>query len=177
MAKILVFAGSNSSASINYELVKYTASIIENHDIQLLNMANYPFALYSEDIEKKEGYSNSLVELKNDIQNADGIILAVNEHNGNPSAYFKNILDWLSRLERKFMSETKVLLMSTSPGKRGGIGALEIVNTMLPRFGAEIVTTFSLPSFHDNFSPSKGISDTELSDIYEKALEAFLNSL
>ena len=54
MAKILAFAGSNSSTSINYQLVKYTASLIENHEIQLMNMSNYPFPMYSEDAEKKE---------------------------------------------------------------------------------------------------------------------------
>ena len=96
MAAILAFAGSNSSTSINFRLVKLTASLVQDHEVQVLNMANYPFPMFSEDVEKQEGYSNSLVELKHDIQNADGLILSVNEHNGNPSAYFKNVLYSLS---------------------------------------------------------------------------------
>ena len=176
MAAILAFAGSNSSTSINYKLVQHTASLMEGHDIRLLNMAGYPFPMYSEDDEKEKGYSNSLVELKNDIKRANAIILSVNEHNGNPSAYFKNLLDWLSRLERKFLEDTKVLLMATSPGKRGAIGALEAINNMLPRFGAEIVATFSLPSFHENFD-GKTIVDQELRENHEAALAAFLESL
>jgi NAD(P)H-dependent FMN reductase len=119
MANILAFAGSNSSTSINYQLVKHTVSLMENHQIQLINMAKLPFPMYSEDYEKKNGYSNSLVELKNDIGNADGIVLSVSEHNSNPSAFFKNVLDWLSRIDRNFLENTKVLLMSTSPGKGG----------------------------------------------------------
>ena len=177
MAKILAFAGSNSSTSINYKLVKYTAGLIENHQIQLVDMANYPFSMYSEDLERKEGFSNSLVELKNDIQKAEGIIISVNEHNGNPSAYFKNVLDWLSRLERKFMLDSKVLLLSTSPGKRGGLGALEVVNSLLPRFGADVVATFSFPSFHDNMNIEEGILDNDLSKAHEEVLQTFLNSL
>jgi len=177
MATILAFAGSNSSTSINFKLVKHTVSLIEDHKVQLLNMANYPFPMYSEDVEKKKGYSNSLVELKNDIQSADGLIISVNEHNSNPSAYFKNLIDWLSRLERNFLEDTKILLMSTSGGKRGGIGSLEVTEKLLPRFGAEIILTFSLPSFNDNFDSKEGISNNDLADAHKKALKQFLDAL
>lgn len=176
MAAILALAGSNSSTSVNYKLVQHTVSLIEGHQIQLLDMTRYPFPMYSEDDEKQNGYSNSLVELKNDIQRSGGVIISVNEHNSNPSAYFKNVLDWLSRLERKFLLDTKVLLMSTSPGKRGGVGALGVVGQLLPRFGGEIVATFSLPSFHDNFG-ADGILDDELKMEHAKALNTFLESL
>lgn len=177
MAKILAFAGSNSSTSINYQLVKHTTSLVENHEIRLLNMVNYPFPMYSPDLEKKEGYSNSLVELKNDIQKSDALFISVNEHNGMPSAYFKNVLDWLSRLERKFLLNKKVLLMSTSPGQRGGIGALEMIEAVLPRFGGEVVATFSLPSFTANFDPGKGITNSGHEQSHRKALETFLAAL
>ena len=93
MAKILAFAGSNSSQSINYKLVQFTVSGLDNHEVQLLNLANFPFPMYSEDYERDNGYSNSLIELKNDIADADGIIISVNEHNSNPSAYFKNLIE------------------------------------------------------------------------------------
>lgn len=177
MATILAFAGSNSSTSINFQLVKHTVSLIEDHKVQMLNMANYPFPMYSEDVEKKKGFSNSLVELKNDIQNADGLIISVNEHNSNPSAYFKNLLDWLSRLERKFLEDTIILLMSTSPGGRGGIGALEVTEKLLPRFGAQIITTFSLPSFHANLDSKEGITENDLADAHKKAINQFLDAI
>ncbi|KAB5491845.1 NADPH-dependent FMN reductase [Flagellimonas hadalis] len=176
MASILALAGSNSSTSINFKLVQLTTSLVEGHDLRLLNMTRYPFPMFSEDDEKRKGYSNALVELKEDIRNADGLILSVNEHNGNPSAYFKNVLDWLSRLDRKFLEGTKVLLMSTSGGKRGGMGSLGVIQNMLPRFGAEIIATFSLPSFHDNFSED-GILDESLKAEHQKALQTFLSSL
>ncbi len=177
MAKILAFAGSNSSTSINYKLVKYTVSLIEEHQIQKVNMAKLPFPMYSSDYEKKHGYSNSLVELKGDIEKADGVILSVNEHNSNPSAFFKNVLDWLSRVDRNFLNDTKVLLMATSPGKGGAKHALEVINQMLPRFGAEIIVTFSLPSFSENFDEDKGILDSELAAMHTSAIQNFLASL
>ena len=177
MAKILAFAGSNSSTSINFQLVKHTVSLVTGHSVQLLQMSKYPFPMFSEDLEKKEGYSNSLIELKNDIQKSDALILSVNEHNGNPSAYFKNLLDWLSRVERKFVADKKVLLMATSKGKRGGLGALEVTEALLPRFGAEIVASFSLPSFGDNFEEGSGITDPALANAHHDALDRFLEVL
>ncbi|MGB5273571.1 MAG: NAD(P)H-dependent oxidoreductase [Flavobacteriaceae bacterium] len=177
MAAILAFAGSNSSTSINYKLVKYTTSLIDRQEVQLINMHYLPFPMYSEDHEREHGFTNSLVELRDDILKSDGLIISVNEHNSNPSAFFKNLIDWLSRLERKFLQDKKIMLMATSKGKRGAIGSLEVVKNMLTRFGAEIVITFSLPSFGDNFEESKGILDTGLALEHEKALKLFLENL
>lgn len=177
MAQILAFAGSNSSTSINYKLVRYTVSLIDGHDIQVLNMANYPFPMFSVDLEAQEGYSNALIELKNDIQRADGLVLSVNEHNSYPSAYFKNLLDWLSRVERKFLLDTHVLLMSTSPGRRGGIGSLEASQAMVERFGGTIAETFSLPSFNENFDAEKGIVEDQLAAQHKQAVQTFLSML
>ncbi|MFC4096622.1 NADPH-dependent FMN reductase [Euzebyella saccharophila] len=177
MAKILAFAGSNSSRSINYKLVKHTVEDIKDHDVQLLNLANFPFPMYSEDFEKENGYSNSMIELKDDISAADGLIISVNEHNGNPSAYFKNLLDWLSRLERNFMQDKPVLLMSTASGKRGGIGAIAVIQNLLPRFGAEVVSTFTLPLFKENLGDGKKILDSDLAQKHKEALESFLGKL
>ncbi|PKB00434.1 NAD(P)H-dependent FMN reductase [Flavobacteriaceae bacterium MAR_2009_75] len=177
MAKILAFAGSNSSKSINYELVKFTVSTIEDHKVEVLNMANFPFPMYSEDHESENGYSNSMIELKNDISEADGVIISVNEHNSNPSAYFKNLLDWLSRLERNFLQDKPVLLMSTSKGKRGAAGAIEVVKNLLPRFGAEVVGTFSLPNFLDNLGSGQSIVDADLAQAHSTAVQNFLSRI
>ncbi|MEM9142451.1 MAG: NAD(P)H-dependent oxidoreductase [Bacteroidota bacterium] len=177
MTTVLAFAGSNSSSSINYQLVKYTTSLIREHKIQLLNMAHLPFPMYSYDHEKEKGFSNSLVELKDDMQKAVGLVISVNEHNSNPSAFFKNLIDWLSRLDRKFLLDKVILLMSTSGGKRGGISALEIVGKTLPRFGAKEIISFSLPSFQENFSSAEGITDNALAAEHQEKLREFLSKI
>ncbi|MEY8021693.1 NADPH-dependent FMN reductase [Muriicola sp. SD30] len=177
MSKILAFAGSNSSTSINFQLVKHTISLIEGHNIQVMNMALYDLPMFSEDHEKEFGYTNSLAELRDDIRNCDGLLLSVNEHNNNPSAYFKNLIDWLSRLERNFLENTKIFLMSTSPGRRGASSSLAKTEDMLPRFGGEIIATFSLPSFNHTFSSGDGITDSEKAKEHKQALGKWLNSL
>lgn len=172
MASILAFAGSNSSNSINFKLVKYTSSLL-NHEVELVNMANRTFPMYGEDREKQLGYPDAINELKAKIDKADALLISVNEHNSGVSAYFKNVLDWLSRVDRSYLENKKVMLLSTSPGKRGGISALEYVQGALPRVGAQVTSSFTLPMFHSSFNEDLGITDTELSKGFNIALEKF----
>jgi len=173
----MAFAGSNASTSINFQLISHTTSLIDTHEIQLLNMANYTFPMYSSDREEKDGFPDLLITFKGDIEQSDGLIIGVNEHNGGASAYFKNLLDWLSRLDRRFLQEKKIILLATSPGKGGGARALEAVATMLPHFGGTVMNTFSLPSFASNFTAENGIIDAELAAAHKKVLQQFLDQI
>ena len=152
MKKILAFAGSNSSTSINQKLIDFAASKISGHEIQHIKLTDYNLPLFGVDIEKNRGYSVELSLLRNEIMDADALMISVNEHNGAVSAFFKNVIDWLSRIEYKFLADKKILLMSTSPGKRGAASALEYTKGIIPRFGGEVVESFSFPSFEENFS-------------------------
>lgn len=160
MKNILAIAGSNSSTSINQKLVEYVAKEIVDHKIKVLKLANYSMPIYSEDEEKENGFPGMTLGLKQEISEAEALIISVNEHNGSWSAFFKNIIDWLSRLDRNFLEGKKILLMSTSPGQRGGLSSLEFAKNVLPRFGGEIIESFSFPSFHANFS----IENNEVTD-------------
>jgi len=151
MKNILAFSSSNSSTSINQKLVTYAASQLKEVEAKVLDLRNYEMPIYSEDLEK-EGFPDNTKKLQQEIAGVDGLIISMNEHNGSFSAFFKNSLDWLSRFDRKFLENKKVLLMSTSPGKRGGLTVLEFAGSLFPRFGAEVVSSFSLPQFYDTFS-------------------------
>ncbi|WP_378187247.1 NADPH-dependent FMN reductase [Aquimarina sp. W85] len=152
MARILAFAGSNSTKSINHQLITYVVKEFIEHQVRVLTLNTYSLAIYSEDLERNEGFPGMALALHQDIADADALVIAVGEHNGGWSAFFKNIIDWLSRIDRNFLAGKKILLMSTSPGQRGAIGALEQAKNVLPRFGAEILESFSVPSFYENFS-------------------------
>lgn len=152
MKKILVFAGSNKSSSINHQLVVFAASQVVGHHVEVIKLTDYPLPLFGEDIEKAEGYSVNLRMLLNKIKEADALIISVNEHNRMISSFFKNILDWLSRLELRFFDGKKILLMSTSDGRKGAAAALEYAKFIVPRYGGIVVESFSIPSFYENFS-------------------------
>ena len=151
MKKILVFSGSNRSVSINNKLANYVASQIVGHNIEIIKLSDYVLPLFNEDIEQERGFPIDLKMLYNKIADADALVISVSEHNGTVSAFFKNTLDWLSRIDRKFLAGKQILLMSTSNGKRGAAGALEYSKYILPKFGATIVESFSFPFFAENF--------------------------
>jgi NAD(P)H-dependent FMN reductase len=149
--KILAFAGSNSSRSINQMLLDFVVENLVEHKVDMIKLTDYPLPLFGEDLEREEGYSLQVQMLRNAIAAYDALIIAVNEHNGGPSAFFKNTLDWLSRFDRNFLEGKKILLMSTSRGRGGASLSLEYTKMVLPRFGAEVVESFSVASFNHVF--------------------------
>ncbi|WP_081209813.1 NADPH-dependent FMN reductase [Salegentibacter sediminis] len=184
MKKILAFTGSNSSRSINLQLLNHITGRIQGHEIKTIHLTDYELPIYSADIELERGIPVNASIIKNQISQHEGLVITVNEHNRNISAFFKNILDWLSRLDRNFLAGKKILLMSTSPGARGGAAALEYCKTIFPRFGGQVVQSFSFPSFRDNFQDGKilnevlelGIEDV-LTNFSQDVEEASENSI
>ena len=97
--KIIGFAASNSSSSINHQLVSYALKLVDNSEV--IKLTDYIIPIYSEDLEKSEGIPQSVKDLNAKLTESDKIIISVNEHNGNISAFFKNILDELFKLHTK----------------------------------------------------------------------------
>ena len=151
MKKILAFAGSKSSTSINQQFITHIANRINGHEIKIIKLLDYDIPMFSVDKQNNNGFPLDIQVLKNLIDEHDALMISVNEHNGTISAFFKNILDWLSRLDRNFLANKKILLVSTSPGARGAASSLEYTKGILPRFGGQIIDSFSFPSFNDNF--------------------------
>jgi len=146
--KIIAFAGSNSSNSINHQLVSFAATLIDNSEI--IQLTDFDIPMYNIDIENI-GIPEGVVQLNEKLDEADSFIISVSEHNGNISAFFKNILDWLSRNNGNFLLDKKVVIISTSPGKGGAASALKITEKTLPYFKANIVGTLSVGEFYENF--------------------------
>ncbi len=158
MKKVIGFAGSTSSTSINKQLVKFTGAQLKGIHFDLIDLNEYPMPIYSTD-EEKNGIPPNAQKLNSLFDNCDGFILSLAEHNGSYAAAFKNIFDWVSRIEKKVFREKPLLLMATSPGGRGGKTVLEAASTSFPHMGAKEVTTFSLPSFYDNFKEDQLINE------------------
>ena len=84
-------------------------------------------------------------------------MIASPEHNGMMPAFFKNMMDWLSRAGGKIFQEKPVLLMSTSPGPRGGQTNLQNMKNVFPYWGATAVfADFSVGSFFQAYDAAAG---------------------
>ena len=176
MKNIIAFAGSNSKTSINKQLAVYASSLTKNVEVNILDLNNFKLPLYGIDLEIEKGIPDDAHKFLNLIKASDGIILSLAEHNGAYSTVFKNLFDWMSRIDGKLWSEKPTLLMATSPGARGGASVLAIAKGRFPFMGGNIVADFSLPSFGDNFQEGKIIDEDLNTQLVEKVLK-FQNSL
>ncbi len=170
---ILAFGASSSSTSINQKFATYTAQRIDNSNVTLAELNNFEMPVFSVDKESNTGIPEAATRFKNLIADADGIVISFAEHNGSYSAAFKNVLDWVSRLEGKVWLDKPMLLLATSPGGRGGQTVLKQAEGYFPFMGGQVAATFSLPSFHQNFSTEEGIKEEVLKNQFEQAVKSF----
>jgi NAD(P)H-dependent FMN reductase len=176
MKRILAFVGSNSQHSINKKFVQFVASQIEA-EVDYMDLAEFNPPLYNIDDEESDGIPQSTQDLNKKLSEYDSLIISANEHNGASSAFFKNHIDWLSRNDRNFLKDKKLFLLSTSPGRGGAKMSLSYLVEVLPRFGAEVVSHFSLASFGHSFSEAKGITDEEQKKEFDLAVMKFQNKI
>jgi chromate reductase len=176
--KILAFAGSNSTTSINKKLVAYATTFFKTDTINILDLNDFEMPIYSVELEKSNGIPNAAINFAQKIDQSDFLIISLAEHNGAYSASFKNIFDWISRIpNRKAFGEKHILLMATSPGPRGGLTVLEIAKNRFPYSGGIIAETFHLPSFNENFIENKGIINEILLEQLQQKFEEIKNQI
>jgi chromate reductase len=176
MKKIIAFAGSNSKDSINKQLSVYTSTLVEDVEVTVLDLNDFDLPLYGMDHEIAHGIPDDAHKFLEHIKSTDGIVLSLAEHNGTYATVFKNLFDWMSRIDGKLWSDKPMLLMATSPGARGGATGLEIAQGRFQYMGGNIVGLFSLPSFGDNFQ-DEVISNEELKTQLLEEVKQFQDSL
>lgn len=150
MKKILAFAASNSSTSINHKLATFAIGLLGNVEKRIIKLADYPAPLYSADIENNEGIPKNMLELNRLLNEYDGYIISLPEYNGFITPVFKNTVDWISRYDKAVFKNKPLMLMSTSAGKMAGRTNLKFMIEIMPRWGGKIVSTYSLPNFSEN---------------------------
>ncbi|UHO37489.1 NAD(P)H-dependent oxidoreductase [Chryseobacterium capnotolerans] len=172
--KILAFAGSSSSTSINKELVKFVLKDFQNEEINLIDLNDFTMPVFSVDLEKK-GFPDEAHHFLKVIEECDVIICSLAEHNRSYSAAFKNVFDWASRINVKVFQNKPMLLMSTSPGGYGGGNVMNTAKTFFPQFAADIKDTFSLPKFYENFDLESGVINPDMLNELKAKIENFKN--
>ncbi|MGB0865159.1 MAG: NADPH-dependent FMN reductase [Granulosicoccaceae bacterium] len=173
--KILAFGASTSSKSINQKLAAFTASLVPNSELDLLDLNDFEMPLYSSDREEASGVPAEAQAFLDRITAADGIVISFAEHNGVFSAAYKNTFDWATRLNHKLFTDKPVLLLATSPGKGGGKSVLGFASNSMPHFGAIVKGAISVPSFYENFDmQTNQLSNAEIAAELKQAAENLL---
>ncbi len=160
---VLAFGASYSQSSINKELATYVSRFFrEGNEVEVMDLNQFDMPLFTVDRESAMGSPMVLDSFLEKLDWADFLIISMAEHNGAYTAAFKNLFDWASRKELEMFAHTKLFVLSTSPGGRGGQSVLQIALDRFPRHGAEILDSFSLPSFNENYSYKEGIVNENL---------------
>lgn len=159
--KLLAFAASSSRKSINKQLATYAASLVEGAEVEVLDLNDYELPLFSEDREKELGHPELAKAFLTKIATSDALLISFAEHNGSYSAAYKNLFDWSSRIGKKVFQDKPMVLLSTSPGPRGGASVLATATTSAPFFAGHVKASLAIPSFHENFDVEHGVLRNE----------------
>lgn len=173
MKKIIAFGASNSKKSINKKFAEHAAKQLAEFEIILLDLNDFELPVYSVDLEKQSGVPANAIRFSQFIQEADGVIISLAEYNGLYTSAFKNLWDWMSRIGTPEIWHGKAMfLIGTSPSKREGSYVMKVSQYLFPLFGANIISSFHLPSFNHFFKDGK-IFEPHQKELFNAALEKF----
>ncbi|MEM1268381.1 MAG: NAD(P)H-dependent oxidoreductase, partial [Pseudomonadota bacterium] len=140
--KTLAFAASNHTNSINRALVEYAASRLQAlhpaAEVEFADINDYEMPIYSIDREKAGGVHPLAQAFYDKIGAADALIVSFAEYNGTASSAWKNIHDWMSRIDMKIWQGKPIVILAASPGPRSGANVLSTQEMTAPFFGMDL---------------------------------------
>ncbi len=139
---ILTIAGSNSKSSINQEVARRIAEMM---NIDYFDSREIDIPIYNRD----NNVSGEIVKLYDLLLKYTKIIFVLPEYNGNFSSFFKNIIDELSIYKRDFLNDKKIFVVCATPGGLGGKSVISVSKNTFPHFGAEVVQTYGIAKYQD----------------------------
>lgn len=172
MIKILAFAGSARRDSWNKKLINHAVTSAQNAGAQvtLIELADYPLALYDGDLEAASGVPENALKLKTLFKSHDALLIAAPEYNSSVTPLLKNTLDWISR---EWQGESGLVpyrgkiaaIMATSPGQFGGMRMLPHLRQILNTLGVLVLPgQLSVPNAEKAFDETGKLKSTERLD-------------
>lgn len=170
--KILAFAGSLRSGSLNKKLVRIAADGARGAggEVTEIDLRDVPMPLYDGDIEREQGLPPNAKLFKRLLMEHHGFLVSTPEYNSAIPAVLKNAIDWASRAEPEepplVAFKGKVAgVMSASPGNLGGVRSLMMVRAILSHIGVVVVPTqIGIARANEAFDPQGNIKDDRQGD-------------
>ena len=167
--RILVFAGSARTGSLNKKLARVAAAAVRTAGAEatLIDLADYPMPLYDGDLEAREGVPASARKLKDLFIANQGLLIVSPENNASVSALLKNTLDWISRQDGNESGlipyQGKVAaLAAASPGALGGLRGLTHLRAILQTLTVLVLSEqVALGRAHEAFNEEGSLKDAK----------------
>ena len=100
MSKILVLCGSTRKASLNRKLMYVCAEyLVTRCTVDVLEASQVNLPLYNQEIEQQPDIYDRVAALYDRFEAADGFVVVSPEYNASVTAFLKNTIDWVSRLQ------------------------------------------------------------------------------
>lgn len=153
MTKLIGISGSLRKASTNTALLKEAARLFGGAE---LTLADIRMPLYNGDLEEESGLPKEALKLREQISEADAVLISSPEYNSNISGVLKNALDWISREKPSVFQDKPVAIMSAAAGRTGGARSQFSVRHCLTPFNPrilqlpEVMIAASYAAFDDN---------------------------
>lgn len=176
--KVLAIPATNNPQGLNRQLLDHAARLLEDGvvagaEVEVIDLNDYEMPIYSDAREAELGVLEPARRLFDKIGSADAVIVAFAEHSGTYTAAWKNVHDWMSRIDMAVYQGKKVAMFAATPGPRAGAGVLAAATSSAPFFGADLVGSLGVGRFRDTFDPASGeLVDPELRARFEKLLGA-----
>ncbi len=158
--KILAWTVSNSHTSINGQLIAHAARLIEegllgDATVEVLDVNDFEMPFYRPDRDEA-GIPAEAHQFFEAIGAADALVISFAEHNGHYPAIYKNLFDWMSRIETQVYQGKPAVFFSSSPGSKGGGSVMKAALDSSQWFGSDVKASLSVPKFYENFDSDKG---------------------
>lgn len=146
--RILVFAGSIRTGAYSGKTANAAAKVLASLGAEAthISLADYPMPILDQDLEKAEGIPERAMKLGRLMAGQDGLLIVTPEYNSSIPPLLKNTIDWISRISTDGDKPLKPFdgkiagLCASSPGKLGGIRALNHLRPICMNVGLEVIT-------------------------------------
>jgi chromate reductase len=166
--EILILVGSARQGSLNARLARVAAAARPADTVTVMTrLDRLPF--YNGDVEAA-GVPASVLDLRSAVARADAVVFVTPEDNGTVPGLLGNAVDWLSRpADASVLRGKRVVVLSASPSRYGGIRAAEHLRTVLGYIGADVAPVgLSVSRAHERFGMAG--TDPELADEVARVL-------
>lgn len=167
VSRVLGIAGSLRSGSYNRRLLEAATEALPDADWAIARIRGIP--PYDADIEAR-GLPPAVERLKQQVADADAVVIATPEYNHSIPGVLKNAIDWASRpaMRSPFVGKP-VVLLGASPGRGGARRALAHLRQVLESMDAEpLPGELSIATVRDRIRD--GAFDDEVHDDLRRVL-------
>ena len=139
--KLVAIVGSLRKDSYNLKVAKEIKERYQKkHDIEILRLNDLP--LFNQDIEKDP--PSSVLDFKEKIKKADGVIIVTPEYNHSIPGVLKNAIDWCSRVDRVLVNKPVMILGASD----GNVGTARCQGDLRKVLNAPGIAAMVLPGNH-----------------------------